>query len=1195
MQSGGIIRWRHLSPCQSTNRSRPPDTTTITMHKCATCGRAFTRRDHLQRHASRCRPKPFTCDVCHSGFTRKDNLDHHKRTVQCGSPPQPGPAPKRRRIASLDEDPLTPPPVEHAANDELSSAIRDFVHENWGSVRTHVVHGPIQTRYNRRLTSLDMRDLHDQLFLLFDQQTTAAFKVNVSFGFVLREKENNRLRYYHSSNNCCGRYLEEPSLITNRDDFESFLERIREPDILQWAVAQRPNSDWVCEHVTNATFFLNRIVDHPIGCVGIVLPPHIKRNKSIIGLETDGNGRPYIDNLCLFRCLALHLGREAAALYAEYTDTSVRHFAGVTLDDLHKVESKFETNVVVYQLVEIDNGKTMAELVRRSPAQYQETMYANLHESHYSYIQDIGKYCHSYRCRKCGDSLWKRPWELHRHESTCEAGVNRIYKGGVYRPPSSVFERLDDEGVVVSDSLRFYPYRATFDFECFFTGDNLPADTDHVQWVARHVPLSVSVASNVPGYEPALCFVTDGDADKLVGCMMTRLNTISDAAFASLLPLYADVLADLDARKYAWEEEAEEEEVEGGRNNPYKTLIGQLLGWLRQLPVIGFNSGKYDLNMIKRSFVPLLISNNAAVIKRQNTYMCLSTTNLKFLDIVNYLAPGVSYDKYLKAYGCELGKGHFPYEYMDDLQKLEDRVLPPQSAFFSQLKNEGISDADYARCQAVWHDNQMKTLREYLIWYNNRDVTPFLDAIAKQFAFYRDRDIDMFKDGISVPGLSLLYIFSNLPKDTFFTVFNNTNKDAHKLVKDNIVGGPAIIFHRYHEKGITKIRGGSELCRKIVGYDANALYLWALMQDMPTGWYVRRREENGFRPQQAQPYGQMAIQWLTRESDRTGCTIRHQGNGREKRVGKLLVDGWCAKTRTAYQFHGCYFHGCPKCYDHGETNTLNGKTMVTLLANTKKHTAYLRRHVKVVEMWECTWKRERDPPPRQKWQMTQQQIITAVVDGRLFGMVECDLHVPEHLQDHFAEMQPIFKNATVTRDDIGPFMRQYAEEHDIMSTPRRMLVGSFRGDKILLTTPLLQWYIAHGLVVDRVYQIIEYEPKPCFQNFGDSVSAARRAGDADPDKSIIADTMKLLGNSAYGKTVTNVDRHREVTYCTEVGTSLLVGNKRFRQLDVVTDDAYEITSNKARVTYDLPLHIGFFVYQYAKLRMLEFYYDFVDR
>ena len=1178
------------------------------MHKCTTCGRAFTRRPNLQRHASGCRPKPFVCDVCRRSFTRERNLDRHKRTVQCGGPPQPGPAPKRRRIvASLNEDPVLAVPVEHAANDELSSAIRDFVHENWGSVRTHVVHGPIQTRYNRRLTSLDMRDLHDQLFLLFDQQTTA-FKVNVSFGFVLREKENDRLRYYHSSNNCCGRYLEEPALITNRDDFDRFLARIQESDILQWAVAQRPNSDWVCELVTNATFFLNKIVDHPIGCVGVNLPTYVKNNKSIIGLETDSHGVIYIDNLCLFRCLGLHLGRDVTTLYEEYTDQPVWKFEGVVIDELPKVESMFEVNIVVYNLRE-----ESAQLVRRSLGKHDNIMYVNLYESHFSYIQDMKSYSHSYMCSKCENSLWKYPSLLKRHELTCEAGVNQIYKGGVYHTTPSIFQRLDDEGITVPEALRFYPFRATFDFECYFDRDNVPADTNTLQWSARHVPLSVSVASNVPGHEDAQCYITNGDSDKLVADMMSHLHAVSDAAFESLKPSYESVLDKLKMLKEEWDsaeeecglEEAENEDevARKNRTNPFKKLLDQLFSWLHQLPVIGFNSGRYDLNVIKQFFIPYLlkpseddeIDETRFVIKRQNTFMCFSTNKLKFVDICNYLAPGFSYDKYLKAYGCDLQKGHFPYEYMDGIGKLEDRALPPQAAFYSQLKSEEISDADYARCQAVWHDNQMTTMRDYLIWYNNRDVTPFLEAIAKQAAFYRDRHIDMFKDGISVPGLSLLYLFSNLPKDTFFTVFNNTNKDAHKLVKDNIVGGPAIIFHRYHEKGITKIRGGSELCRKIVGYDANALYLWALMQDMPTGWYVRRREENGFRPQQAQPYGQMAIQWLTRESDRTGCTIRHQGNGREKRVGKLLVDGWCAKTRTAYQFHGCYFHGCPKCYDHEETNTLNGKTMGTLLADTKKHTTYLRRHVKVVEMWECDWKRERDPPPRQKWKMTQNEILTAVIDGTLFGMIECDVRVLEHLQDHFAEMQPIFKNTTVTRDDIGPFMRQYAEEHDIMSTPRRMLVGSFHGIKLLLTTPLLRWYLAHGLVVDRVYQVVEYSPKPCFQHFGESVSTARRNGDVDPDKSIIADTMKLLGNSAYGKTVTNVDRHRDIKYCKEVGTSRPISNKRFRQLDVVSEDAYEVTSNKARVKYDLPLHIGFFVYQYAKLRMLQFYYDFVDR
>ena len=1025
-----------------------------------------------------------------------------------------------------------------------------------------------------------------------------------------------RLRYYHSSNNCCGRLLEEPSLITNRGDFDRFLARIQESDILQWAIAQRPNSDWVCEHVTNATFFLNKIIHHPIGCVGVTLPDYLKHNKAVVGLAKDEHGATYNDNLCLFRCLALHQGCDVrhleatvVTLYAKYTDTLVHDFAGVTIDDLSKIEATFGVNVVVYKLDEITDGTTVGELVRRSLCQFTDTMTLNLYETHFSYIRDINMYCHSYRCSRCGESLWKYPFLLKRHELTCEGGIRRVYKGGVYRPPASIFERLDDEDIIVSPVLRYFPYRATFDFECYFSDERLPTNTHHVEWIARHVPLSVSVASNVPGYEPAQCYVTDGDSDKLVADMMDHLTAISDAAYESLLPLYADVLEELKTRKEAWDEEEEEEEENGKKTvNPCKTLEKQLQTWLRQLPVIGFNSGHYDLNVVKKFFIPYMLKGDDKtrfVIKRQNTFMCFSTTNLKFIDVTQYLAPGVSYDKYLKAYGCELQKGHFPYEYMDDLHKLEDRVLPPQSAFFSRLKNEGISNDDYARCQAVWRDNGMETLSEYLIWYNNRDVTPFLDAISKQFAFYRDRDIDMFKDGISVPGPSLLHLFNDLPNDTYFTVFNRTNSDLHELVKDNIVGGPAIIFHRYHEKNVTRIRGGSEPCRSIVGYDANALYLWVLMQDMPTGWYTRRRAENGFRPQQAQPYGQMAVQWINCESDRTGCTIRHQANGREKRIGKLPVDGWCVETRTAYQFHGCFWHGCPKCHtDPEETNPKNNKTMAELLADTKKHTTYLRRHVKVVEMWECEWKEIRKEPDvksflaparRQKWNMTQNEILAAVIDGTLFGMIECDIHVPPELRPYFSEMQPIFKNANVSRDDIGPYMRQYAEENDIMSTPRRMLIGSYRGEKILLATPLLRWYLAHGLVVDRVYQIVEYSPKPCFRDFGESVSASRRAGDEDPDKAIIADTMKLLGNSAYGKTVTNIDRHRNVKYCTEVGTSACINNKRFRQLDVVAKDVYEITSNKTRLTYDLPLHIGFFVYQYAKLRMLQFYYDFVAR
>ena len=187
----------------------------------------------------------------------------------------------------------------------------------------------------------------------------------------------------------------------------------------------------------------------------------------------------YNDNLCLFRCLALHLKREVDALYVKYTDTPVHKFTGVTLDELDKMETTFKTNVFVYKLVEIANGKTTAELVRRSMGHYPDTMNVNLHATHYSYIRDMQMYSHSYRCQRCG-SLWKQSWELRRHELGCEGKIRRVYPGGVFHTTPSIFERLDDEGICVTDDLRFYPYRATFDFESFFDGENMPTNTDHV-------------------------------------------------------------------------------------------------------------------------------------------------------------------------------------------------------------------------------------------------------------------------------------------------------------------------------------------------------------------------------------------------------------------------------------------------------------------------------------------------------------------------------------------------------------------------------------------------------------------------------------------------------------------------------------------------------------------------------------------
>ena len=287
--------------------------------------------------------------------------------------------------------------------------------------------------------------------------------------------------------------------------------------------------------------------------------------------------------------------------------------------------------------------------------------------------------------------------------------------------------------------------------------------------------------------------------------------------------------------------------------------------------------------------------------------------------------------------------------------------------------------------------------------------------------------------------------------------------------------------------------------------------------------------------------------------------------------------------------------------------------MQELRAETADNTAYLRQlGYTVVEMWECEWQQKKAHDKNiqrfiatrfrrhldKKRHMTQDEILGAVKTDMLFGLVECDIHVPEALQPHFAEMQPIFKNANITCDDIGEVMRAYAEEHNIMSQSRRSLIGSFKGEKILLATPLLQWYLEHGLVVTHVYQVIQYWPDNCFEKFGKDVSNARRAGDKDPDQAIIADTMKLLGNSSYGKTITNKERHRDVKYCDDKEASKLVNDSHFRVLTPLDENTNEVEMSKKKIKLDLPLHIGFFVYQYAKKRMLEFYEflsAFVDR
>ena len=209
--------------------------------------------------------------------------------------------------------------------------------------------------------------------------------------------------------------------------------------------------------------------------------------------------------------------------------------------------------------------------------------------------------------------------------------------------------------------------------------------------------------------------------------------------------------------------------------------------------------------------------------------------------------------------------------------------------------------------------------------------------------------------------------------------------------------------------------------------------------------------------------------------------------------------------------------------------------------------------------------------------------------------MEVDIHVPEDKKDYFKEMTPIFKNIEISQDDIGDHMGQFARDNECMPHPRRALIGSYRGDKILLATPLLQFYLEQGLVVTKVYRAVQWKPDPCFQRFGEFVSSARRQGDKDDSQKILGETAKLVGNSGFGRFIMDVSRHNDVVYEEEDGkVSRAINSFFFQDLEELPEDVYEIKSAKKTIKYDLPIQIGFFVFQYAKLRMLQFYYECVN-
>ena len=351
------------------------------------------------------------------------------------------------------------------------------------------------------------------------------------------------------------------------------------------------------------------------------------------------------------------------------------------------------------------------------------------------------------------------------------------------------------------------------------TRARLPARPATFPIESEHVPISVSIADTL---NPEPEYIVSEGPNELIHLFYQSLERRHEAIVADVVDRFGR--PDIDGIS----------ESQGEK----------ILRWFNQVPVLGFNSGHYDLKLIRKYFVPLMAQDKDVFAAEKNgRIMFISTPKFKFLDVLNYLAPGITYDKWVKTYGATLTKSWLPYEWFDSPAKLDFPGLPPYMAWYSKLKGAYVlSLKEYDDCHRIFRERGMQTFGDWLEYYNNLDVAPFLEALQKMKEFYTSLGVDIFKDAVSLPGVSQQYILRKTlqprrgykPPELYAP-----NAEAYAMLKAAVVGGPSLVFTRKHVADETRIRchqyEDARLVRRILGYDANSLYPSTMMKEMPCG------------------------------------------------------------------------------------------------------------------------------------------------------------------------------------------------------------------------------------------------------------------------------------------------------------------------------------------------------------------------
>ena len=594
---------------------------------CTQCPNLFTKsRDDLnyhiaKQHSAAGPSKTCKCNLCHAEFPGLFALRQHKHT-QHGKQIGFG-------ASNIDVEDLVGDVDDQSLREELQSC-RHFLVDSKIQKGRHSV-------FNLAVNNLTAQVIEEKLDRVLDKLKCVA-KLNLALGFILKNIEDGKFRYFYAHEN--NTLLEQSKLLSNKDDKAKLKEILKKTDVIESCTKERSNTKWRFFKLINLTIFAALLRDIPMGCKDAVLPESLLRNRSINCLTFEKNTRkPYNDKLCLFKALALHLHgnerleEETSKLFNLFlvnsTNPDPSKFQGVCMDYIPSVEDIVSISIFIYDIDLID-GAMVGELARRSIKKYEKNVQLIRYNSHICYVDNINALFKAFRCPTC-DTYFQKTGNLEPHLVRCSERVKHIYPKNVYQLRETLFDKLDSFGIQYKDDQELFTNLAVFDFESICIPEEKFKNTETTSWIGKHVSISVSISSNLIAKPIFLCksnprdlvesFIdaVEGLATQSKALMKLKFLEI-ETTIKSKLTRTLESLNECRCRNlrvfefedHCFEDDNEEKDASTQflqmQKNQLIELQEHLERYCNVLPVFGFNSAKYDINLIKSYLLPILIN-----------------------------------------------------------------------------------------------------------------------------------------------------------------------------------------------------------------------------------------------------------------------------------------------------------------------------------------------------------------------------------------------------------------------------------------------------------------------------------------------------------------------------------------------------------------------------------------------------------